>query len=248
MSLKAHSNSPAIAHVLPLLLFILISSLIPLVKVDNAMLPWWRQAPEHWLYPLQTIAVGGVLWWYRRHYVFHPVRGLGLATLLGVIGIGAWILPSIIHDHLVAQGVDVPEFASWFGLAARKEGFTPEVFPQAWAQWLTILWRFMRMVLVVPFAEEIFWRSYLTRYVQADGVDFGKVPFGKHDWRAFGVVTLCFMLIHQPEDWLGALVFGSLMYLLAIRTKSLAACVWMHAVANLALGIYVMITKQWGFW
>ena len=46
----------------------------------------------------------------------------------------------------------------------------------------------------------------------------------------------------------GALVFGSLMYFLCIRSKSLAACASMHAVANLLLGIYVLKTRQWGFW
>jgi hypothetical protein len=37
-------------------------------------------------------------------------------------------------------------------------------------------------------------------------------------------------------------------YFVAVRTKSLAACVVMHAVANLLLGVYVVSTKQWGFW
>jgi membrane protease YdiL (CAAX protease family) len=38
------------------------------------------------------------------------------------------------------------------------------------------------------------------------------------------------------------------MYFVAVRTKSLGACVFMHAVGNLALGLYVMKTQQWGFW
>jgi hypothetical protein len=38
------------------------------------------------------------------------------------------------------------------------------------------------------------------------------------------------------------------MNFLCVRTKSLGACVWMHAVANLLLGFYVMKTRQWGFW
>ena len=54
--------------------------------------------------------------------------------------------------------------------------------------------------------------------------------------------------MHQPGDYLGALIFGTLMYFLCVRTKSLAACVIMHAIANLILGIYVMKTRLWGFW
>ena len=56
------------------------------------------------------------------------------------------------------------------------------------------------------------------------------------------------MAAHAPVDWTGALGFGTLMYVLAVRSKSLGACVVMHAVANLLLGLYVMWTRQWGFW
>ncbi|TLD68599.1 CAAX prenyl protease-related protein [Phragmitibacter flavus] len=247
--LRRYLPSPAVAHVLPLVLFMLISSVLPLVKVENEMLPWWRFAPEHWLYPLQVVVVGGLLIWLWPRFEFRPVRGLWLATVLGVVGIVFWLLPAFAYQKLVAGGVEVPEWASWFGLAAREEGFTPEVFEgQPWAQAHTLVWRFLRMVVIVSLVEEILWRGFLMRYVQADGGDFRKVPFGQHSWAAYGVVTGCFMLAHNPEDWLGAAFFGTLMYVVAIRTKSLAACVWMHAVANLLLGIYVVLTKQWGFW
>jgi hypothetical protein len=56
------------------------------------------------------------------------------------------------------------------------------------------------------------------------------------------------MLIHNTSDWPGAFVWGSLMYFLAVRTKSLGACIVMHAVGNLLLGLYVMKTGLWGFW
>jgi CAAX prenyl protease-like protein len=241
--------SPAVAHGLPLVVFMLIAAVLPLVKVENAMLPWWRSAPEHWLYPLQTLVAGGLLIWLWPRFEFKSLRGWWLATVLGVVGIGIWLLPALAYQKLLQIGVEVPEWASWFGLAAREKGFTPEVFEgQPCAQAHTLAWRFLRMVLVVPLVEEIFWRGFLMRYVQADGGDFCKVPFGQHSWPAYLVVTGCFMLAHNPEDWLGAFCFGTLMYYLAVRGKSLAACVWMHAVANLLLGIYVVLTKQWGFW
>lgn len=242
-------SNVTVAHVLPLVLFMLINSALPLLEVDNKMLPWWRHSPEHWLYPLQTMVVGGTLLYFWRSYEFKPMRGFGFATVLGVVGIALWLLPSLMYEQLTEQGMMIPAMGKWIGLAAREEGFTPEVFEgQIWAQWHTLGWRFLRMVVVVPFIEEVFWRGFLMRFLQSDGEDFRRVPFGKHDWRTFAIVTGCFMLIHQPEDWMGALMFGSLMYWLAVRYKSLAACVWMHVVANLALGIYVVLTRQWGFW
>ncbi len=241
--------TPSLAHILPLAVFILLNAVPGLMAVDNEVLPWWRRAPEHWVYPLQTILVGGMLWAFRRHYTFRPLRGFGLGTVLGILGIAAWLIPGLIYQKLLASGITPAEWLEWLGIAPRLEGFNPDIFKDQPAAYGTaIILRLVRMTVVVAFAEEIFWRGFLMRYVQADGRGFQKIAFGRHDWRAYGIVTGCFMLAHQPVDWLGALIFGSMMYWLAVRTKSLAACVLMHAVANLLLGIYVLQTKQWGFW
>ena len=74
------------------------------------------------------------------------------------------------------------------------------------------------------------------------------MPFGKFTQLSFGGTVLLFMLAHAPADYFGAVIYGSLACWCAIRTKSLAACVWMHALANLILGVYIMQTKNWGLW
>ena len=133
--------------------------------------------------------------------------------------------------------------------APRADGFDPTIFKDSPFWYAAVLFlRFVRLVVVVPLVEEIFWRGFLMRYAIAGDRSFTSVPFGRHHWRSFGLTTAAFMLVHAKEDWLGALIFGSLMYFLCIRSRSLAACVWMHAVANLLLGIYVLKTRQWGFW
>ena len=245
MSSPTARDQSTAAFVAPLGVFLLFTALPPLFAVANSLLPWWRSAPEHWLYPLQTLVCGGLLLYFRKEYVFGPWHGLGLATLLGVVGIFLWIAPAWWYaDH----GTGMNEMP-WIGLSVRKHGFDPTIFDPATAiYWEDVILRFVRLVIVVPLAEEIFWRGFLMRFVIAGGRPFVEVPFGKHDWRAYAVTTALFMLVHQKEDWLGALIFGSLMYFLCIRTKSLGACVWMHAVANLLLGLYVMKTRQWGFW
>lgn len=241
--------SATTAHVAPLVLFLAFTALASVVGVENTALPWWRHAPEQWVYPLQTVVVGVLLLAFRRHYTFQPIRGLLLAALLGIVGIVWWCLPAFTCQKLTAGGVQVPEWCEWLGLAERKDGFDAGFFhDHTFWYAAALVMRFVRMVVVVPFVEEIFWRGFLMRYVQADGGDFRRIPFGRHSWAAFAVSTLGFMLVHDVTDWLGALGFGSLMYLLALRTKSLAACVLMHAVANLLLGLYVVSTEQWGFW
>ena len=57
-----------------------------------------------------------------------------------------------------------------------------------------------------------------------------------------------FGLAHCGPDFVPALACGALFNWIAIRTRSLSACVLAHAVTNLLLGFYIMTTRQWGFW
>ncbi|MDB6074993.1 MAG: prenyl protease-related protein [Verrucomicrobiaceae bacterium] len=237
------TQSPPVPYVAPLVIFMLLSATVGLFQIDNSALPWYQRAPEHWVYPLQCLIVGAVLLFFRKHYTLKPWRGLGLASVLAVVGIAVWILPATLYDD--AQ----PAWREWLGMAARDKGFDPNVFPphsSAW--WTTVSLRFVRMGVIVPFVEELFWRGFLMRYVQAGGHHFRTVPFGQHSWKAFWIVTLAVTLLHQPADYLGAFVWGSLVYWLAVRTRSLGACVFIHAVGNGLLGLYVMYTQKWGFW
>jgi membrane protease YdiL (CAAX protease family) len=74
------------------------------------------------------------------------------------------------------------------------------------------------------------------------------VPFGTHSWLGFAIVTVMVMLAHAPQDYLAALVWGAFMYFLAVRSRSLGACIIMHALGNFLLGLYALRTQQWGFW
>jgi CAAX prenyl protease-like protein len=238
-----------LAHIVPLILFMLLTEVARMVKIENTAMPWYRSAPEHWVYPLQCLIVGAVLWFFRSHYTLKPWRGLPLAIALAGLGIAAWIIPAWLYEQWQPTHLDKPAWWAWLGIVERREGFDPTLFGAgSAAYWATTLLRFLRMTLIVPLVEEIFWRGFLMRYVQAGERPFLRVPFGQHSWPAFGIVTAAFTLIHNPPDYLGALLFGTLMYWLTVRTKSLGACVVMHGAANLLLGLHVMRTSQWGFW
>ena len=240
---------PTAAHVLPLALFMAMNMLPGLFRVQNSELPWHVRAPEHWVYPLQTVLCAVVLFLFRKHYTFKPWRGLGLAVVLGMVGIAVWIAPALLHEHWVQSGAESASWWKWLGLAERTKGFDPMIAKDS-ALWFSVVvgFRFARMVLVVPFVEELCWRGFLMRFLLAEDGRFEKVPFGTHAWKAFWIVTIAVTVAHNTEDCLGAFVWGSLVYFLAVRSKSLGACVFMHAVGNLALGLYVMKTQQWGFW
>ncbi len=239
------------AHVAPLMVFVLFTAVPAFFRVENAALPWYQQGPEHWVYPVQTLVCGALLlgWW--RHYTFTPWRGLGLAAAFGILGIAAWIAPGLILHWNRDPGMAWPAWWNWLEWSDRYDGFDPTLLdghPAGKAA--SIAMRFLRMVVVVPLVEEIFWRGFLMRYIVAEirQSEWQKVAFGTHHWISFVITTLGVTFIHNRADWPAAFVWGALMYLVAVRTRSLGACVLMHAVGNLILGIYVLQTRQWGFW
>ena len=248
--LSAWRQSKDIAHVAPFVVFmsfLMVLQVLDIVGFTNEESgTWYRRMPLQWVYPLQTVVTLFVLWWFRRHYEFRPVRGLGFAIMMAVVGIAIWIAPGWAFRHIDADwGV-----LRYIGFAPRRHGFDPTSIQAAGPVWLAtaIGFRFLRMVVAVALTEEIFWRGFLMRYlVDSDG-DHWEVPFGTHRWFSFVVVTGAFVFVHQPVDFVGSAVYGALAYVVAVRTKSLTACVVMHAVANLLLGLYVMQTQQWGYW
>ena len=101
-------------------------------------------------------------------------------------------------------------------------------------------------LVVVPLVEEIFWRGFLLRYLINER--FTTVAIGSFSWLSFAVVTVLFGFSHSRADWVAAVICGALYNLVAYRTRSLASCVVAHAVTNCLLGLWVMQTRQWGFW
>lgn len=240
-----------VAHVVPFLVFMLflaVPDILSLVLGDETEenAAWYLAEPRLWLYPLQTVTCLFLLVALRQQYDFGPHRGWAAATLAGILGIAVWIAPGYLFRTLQVS----PGWWRHFGFAPRTEGFDPtmlQTFAPVW--YLPVMaFRFLRLVIVVPFVEEIFWRGFLMRYVTDPDGDFWQVPFGAFHRRSLVVVTAMFVLVHAPVDYATASVFGLLMYGIAVRTKSLSACILMHAVANLLLGLYVMATGQWGYW
>ncbi len=78
--------------------------------------------------------------------------------------------------------------------------------------------------------------------------DYWKQRFGRGSWLSYGAVTGLFVVAHAPIDYAGALIYGSMTYLLCLWSRNLGACVIMHAVANLLMGIYAVKTGTLGLW
>ncbi len=190
----------------------------------------WSQSTEYWIYPAQTLICGGLLLAFWKVYPLSVPRGPLLGLTIGALVFVLWIAPQ-----------------QWLGFAARRDGFNPETFAAGSPLYLvTVGLRFLRLVVVVPLLEEIFWRGFLLRYLIDE--KFEEVPLGRFSWLSFTVVVLAFALSHSRPDWPAALATGILYNVVIYRTKSLSTCVLAHAATNLFLGIWIMYTGQWGFW
>ncbi len=228
----------------------------PFLEWDHPSAAWWQRAPEQWLYPVQAIVCVGVVWRWRKYIDWDwSFKGALWGVIFGLLGILFWLAPTMIADRLPGGAAayfcnpDWPWYKYLLGIDPRPEGFDPaEVFSAGSWQYLTAtLLRFFRAVVCVALVEELFWRGYLMRLMT--NMDFPwKVPFGAHSWRAYWVTTLCFMAVHQPVDYFGAFVYGSLAYLLAVKTKNLGSVIIMHAVANAVLGYAALSWGKYGLW
>lgn len=220
--------SRLIAYTVPMIFFAVSLALVsPLKKIGG---PFWLAAPEYWIFPAQTIVCAALLVWFWRAYDFRRIARPLFTCAIAIAVFVLWISPQ-----------------QFFGVPPRTDGFNPDVFAaQPAAYWFTVVLRFVRLAIVVPFVEEIFWRGFLLRYFIND--DFEKVPLGAFSWLSFIAVTIGFTLVHSPADWPAAAITGMLYNLVAYRSKSLASCVLAHAITNFLLGLWIMQTKQWGFW
>jgi CAAX prenyl protease-like protein len=226
--LPAADKRKLAAFTLPMAVFWVLLVLAGTLRTPGAA--FWLAAPEYWIYPVQTLLCGALLIWFWRDYDFRAPRQTWLAGAIGLAVFVLWIAPQ-----------------QFLGFSPRLTGFDPEVFAgQPALYWGTVVFRFLRLVVVVALVEEIFWRGFLLRYLINE--KFTEVPIGAFSWFSFGVVTVGFGFTHSREDWIAALVTGALYNLVAYRTRSLAACVGAHAVTNLLLGAWIMATRQWGFW
>jgi len=219
------------AYFAPFLAFYAVLALGEVVSHIFDGSPFWMvSAPRYWVFPLQTFVCAAFLLHGWRAYELGAPRQPAVPIGIGILVFVLWIAPQ-----------------QWLGFAPRLDGFDPAFFgADGWKYAVNLGFRFLRLAVIVPLVEEIFWRGFLLRYLIRE--DFTRVPVGEFSWLSFGVVTAGFVFEHSPPDWPAAFLTGVLYNLVAYRTRSLSACVLAHALTNAVLGIYILRTGQWGFW
>ncbi|MGC8642288.1 MAG: CAAX prenyl protease-related protein [Isosphaeraceae bacterium] len=234
MSADSSPNSPAsspasglrevVPYLLPILVFLGLTSL-------ESDLPDRRWYPI--VYSVKVLIVALLLWYYRGTWRdLRPAPRPGAVVLAVVTGLLVYVL-----------WVGLEGWYPTFALLGTRTGLDPRALPAGWKRPFIAV-RLCGLVLLVPLMEELFWRSFLIRWLIDP--DFLKVKIGRVTPMAAGVSSVVFALSH-PE-WLPALCTGLLWAWLLWQTKSVSACAISHAVANLALGIHVLATGDWKYW
>ena len=110
---------------------------------------------------------------------------------------------------------------------------------------LVLALRIARAAILVPIIEELFWRAWLPRVLVAK--DFRTVPLGRYTTMSFVGTAVLFASEHGPY-WEVGLVAGVIYNWWMSRTRSLGDLILAHAVTNLLLSIFVLLTGRWEYW
>ncbi len=156
----------------------------------------------------------------------------GLGLLVGLLGVVMWIVVDRWTPHL-----------AFLGARTALNPFTAITDPALRVGFIGL--RLMGMALLVPVMEEVFWRSFVHRFVM-DPEAWPTLRIGVCTPLAVGVGAVAFGVSH-PE-WLAASVFALLMIGLCRATGNLFASTVAHAVTNLMLALYVLQTGTWAYW
>lgn len=225
-------QSPIAARVLPFVIFLGLTF----------MQGWFGEASRYWIYAVKTL-VGAWLVWEMRPFVseMRPAWS-GEAFAVGVAVCVMWIGMDGFYPKLS----ELTGGAAAHGSADAPKPWNPhaQFGEDSLLAWAVIAVRLAGSSLVVPPLEEVFFRSFLYRYLIR--LDFLSVPWNRFHGVAFVLTALIFALEH--EQWLAGLLCGLAYQALVLRKNRLGDAIVAHGVTNFLLGLWVLWKGDWRFW
>ena len=227
--MKLAAQHPAVPRIAPFAAFVLLLGLASLLGRTGAL----DSDDLRWLHLARGGAAALLLAIFWRRYVelldprhCRPREWL-LAVAAGLAVFAVWIQ--------LDQG--------WATLGGGTPGFDPRG-PDGRIDWLLAGLRLASLALVVPVMEELFWRSFLMRWLDAPAFAFADPR--RTSLRAFLLVAVLFGFEH--DLWLAGVISGIVYNWLYVRTGRLWIPIASHAVTNGALGAWILATHGWHLW
>lgn len=187
-------------------------------------------------YPLRCAVLVAVLVFVSRHVINLRVRHFAASLVIGIAVFLIWIGPDLLFPsyraHWLFQNTIMGKLESSLSNAARLDP-------------TTLFFRALMAIVLVPIAEELFWRSWLMRWLISP--KFESVPLGAYSASSFWITALLFASEHGAY-WDVGLLAGIAYNWWMLRTKSLGDCILAHAVTNGCLAGYVLAAGKWEYW
>lgn len=218
-------NRAAWARILPFaayLAFIVIGDVLERLDASAEVM--------RWLYPAKIALVAGLLALFWRQYGELKSFRLSPLSVLAALATGVVVLVLWIN------------LSSGWMVVGSPAGYDPRVDGRI--DWLLVAIRIAGAALVVPIMEELFWRSFLMRWVASP--DFESVAPARVGLKAFVITVVLFGFEHNL--WLAGIVAGVAYSLLYMWHRNLWSPILAHAVTNGLLGLWVVQTGSWSFW
>jgi uncharacterized protein len=230
---KQFEKSPIAARVAPFVVFLLLTF----------CQGKFGEAGRYWFYFAKTLVGAWMIWEVRPFVSELRLNFSWEAVAVGVAVCVIWIGLDGLYPKLTELSVKV-------GLS--KAAATPalpwnpnlQFGDGAGLAWFFIAVRILGASLVVPVLEEVFFRSFLYRYIAK--VDFQSVSLGQFLALPFLVTSLVFAFEH--EEWLAGILCGFAYQGLVIWKKRLGDAIVAHGITNLLLGLWVVWKGAWNFW
>jgi len=218
-------NRAAWARVLPFAAYILF-----IIAGDLLERLGFTEAGLRWLYPVKIGVVALLLALFWRRYA--ELRGAHPSPKVSLAAIAAGVAVLVLWINLNAE---------WM-IVGTSAGYDPRIGGQI--DWALVLARIAGAALVVPVMEELFWRSFLMRWIES--ADFETVDPSRIRLKSFIITVVLFGFEHNL--WLAGIVAGVVYSGLYMRCRTLWPAVLAHAVTNGLLGIWVVVNGNWSYW
>lgn len=228
------TESPLVARVAPFVVFVALTACQGSVG---------GEAGRYWIYLAKTLVGAWLLWTVRQVVTEMRWKISWEAVVVGLVVFVVWV---------GLDGIVPTQQQLWVKLGLSK---APTVIAPQWnpfqefgdgsvLAWLFVAVRILGSTLVVPPLEEIFYRSFLYRWIAKP--DFQSVPLGSFSGKSFAITALIFGLAHN--EWLAGILCAAAYQGLVCWKGRLGDAMTAHAITNLLLGGWVVWKNAWHFW
>jgi CAAX prenyl protease-like protein len=213
-------SSPMLARTVPFIIFLLLT-----FSQD-----YFGEPGRYWIYFFKSLVGAWFIWQMRSVVTEMRWAWSWEAVAMGVAVFVMWVAIDSLYPHVPKKGLGWNPFSEFYTSPAHA--------------WFFVAARIIGSTLVVPPLEEVFYRSFIYRWIIQP--DFQNVPLNQFNRRAFVITAVIFGFAHF--EWLAGILCAFAYQWLVLRKNRLGDAITAHAITNFLLGVWVVWREAWNFW